>query len=159
MKYKFKNGENENINYVLNKCDSATGLPANAAYRLGRLTEKIRVEMRKIATDVWEPVAKKYACVDENGKFVYKDNNHLKFPSPENEAEYKKWFNEFLEQETEIEVKSKQITVKDLEGVGLSPAEMRHLSFFIEGWDSDESQAEKALKLVKQQAEVPNQPA
>jgi len=114
---------------ALRKIDSYTGFPAQVAYRISRVCERVKREMT-ITQQKYIDLGKKHGVLDatglpkrdKTGEFVFKDD--------ENKALFFESFQKLMK--TEFEVKALKPKISELDGAGLSPQEIRALEKIID---------------------------
>lgn len=90
---------------ALNKLYSASGLPAESAYRVGRIHEAVMRHM-KIVGEKAIAIHKKYCLIDPTGMPSGLSEGKLEFnePKEQNEKDHDKEFEDLLKIEFEIKV-------------------------------------------------------
>lgn len=87
---------------ALDKLSTSNKMPADIAYRAGRLHAKINKEV-VVTRDLWLGLVKKYAILDDKGEIVFKDNKPT-FETLEKEKEHDIAFEEMMKEEFEEKV-------------------------------------------------------
>jgi len=121
----FDNGATRN---ALVKLSKATSIPADTAYRIGKICTRVDREMG-LTAERCNNLLKEYCKLDEKGNVVW-ENNEPVFVDKSKESEYDSKFLAIMDEQ--FQEKVHKIKLSDIQNVGLSPEEIISIEEILE---------------------------